>query len=155
MSATQSAVLSLLLLTGSSVLAQQAFECQPGCGRICDAARAGANRQIARMEDAAVNAANDTARNLACTQRVIDMINQAIPWFGGGMLSTIIKNIGQNLASEACQLIKREVQEFNQELPPPVQNIGSSMQNPSTTFSRSTSSTTSTPGVFERLTNLF
>jgi len=154
LSATQSALLSLLLLTGSSALAQQAFECQPGCGRICDAARAGANRQIVRMEEAAVNAAEDTARSLACTQAVLDMVNQAIPYFGG-MLSTVIKNIGQNLANEACQLIKREVEEINQELPPAAQNIGSSMQSTSTTAGSSAKSSESTQSVFQRFTNLF
>ncbi|MBQ0916931.1 hypothetical protein KBW71_00505 [Hydrogenophaga aromaticivorans] len=155
LSATKSALLSLLLLTGSSVIAQQAFECQPGCGRICDAARAGANRQIVRMEEAAVNAAEDTARNLACTQRVLDMINQVIPYFGGGTLSTVAKNIGQNLANEACQLIKREVEEINQELPPAVQSIGSSMQNSSNTYGRSAQSSEGTQSVFQRFTNLF
>lgn len=111
--------LSLLLPIAEAGAQQavQSYNCDPSCGRICNAARAGANQEISNVESAVTSVAQDIARAATCEQQMITNINSAIPSFGGGLLGTLTNNLVQNLSSSACKLIQQGQSQLGTAMP--------------------------------------
>ena len=93
---------------------------QPSCanngtlaGQTAAAMKQAAEGAVQRDATVYQNTAQDTARGvdqgIKCITEVTKEINESIPTFGGGAVGSFIGSLINKIASDSCQMIKRQV----------------------------------------------
>ena len=79
-----------------------------------EAANGAYNRDAQVFEQAAQAQAANIERSINCVGTVTQAIASLIPNFGGGIISSLVKQLMTSLSSQACQIVTRATNEASQ-----------------------------------------